>query len=149
MLVLTHVLSKAQQGYTQKFAPERDDPYVIIKQISPTSYQLASLQTPNMPLGVYHSLTPYRSLDNGPRAGTSAEEAKTPTSNTDHSYQSRHARTRVVPEDGHARRLSLPQPRRSSITYEGIYVILRGRLNETPMVAHARSLQLAVLNQDR
>lgn len=66
VLVLTHVLSKAQQGYTQKFAPKRDGPYVITKQISPTSYQLASPQTPDMPLGVYHSsaLTPYRSLDN-------------------------------------------------------------------------------------
>ncbi|GFX58315.1 uncharacterized protein TNCV_205021 [Trichonephila clavipes] len=40
--------------------PRRDGPYVILTQISPSSYEIASLDNPGKPLGVYHTsaLTP-------------------------------------------------------------------------------------------
>ncbi|GFX08702.1 hypothetical protein TNCV_62291 [Trichonephila clavipes] len=40
--------------------PRRDGPYVILTQRSPSSYEIASLDNPGEPLGVYHTsaLTP-------------------------------------------------------------------------------------------
>lgn len=61
VLVTVHALSKAADAYTSKFAPKRDGPYLVRKQISPTTYQLAELTDTNRPVGVYHvsALTPY------------------------------------------------------------------------------------------
>ncbi|KAB0803708.1 hypothetical protein PPYR_00678 [Photinus pyralis] len=61
VLVATHALSNAKQGYTAKFAPRRDGPYVIMKKVSPSAFQISSLQSPDVPLGTYHtsSLTPF------------------------------------------------------------------------------------------
>lgn len=65
VLVDVHALSKAKSSYTSKFAPRRDGPYIIIKVHSPTSYEVANLNQPTIPLGKYHvsALTNYRGLD--------------------------------------------------------------------------------------
>lgn len=51
----THTLSNAAKGYSSKFAPRRDGPYIIIRNHGPTSYEVAALTSPTVPLGVYHS----------------------------------------------------------------------------------------------
>lgn len=54
VLATIHELSKAQQGYISNFAPKRDGPYVVCKQFSHSSYQGASLATPDILISVYH-----------------------------------------------------------------------------------------------
>ncbi|GFT50761.1 transposon Tf2-11 polyprotein [Trichonephila clavipes] len=58
--VASHPLSKAAQGRSAKLMPCRDGLYVILTQRSPSSYEIASLDNPGEPLGVYHTsaLTP-------------------------------------------------------------------------------------------
>ncbi|KAJ8980496.1 hypothetical protein NQ317_000612 [Molorchus minor] len=46
--------SNAEKGVTSKFDPKRDGPYVIVKEVSPTSYQVAGVDSPEHPLGTYH-----------------------------------------------------------------------------------------------
>ncbi|GFX68662.1 roquin-2 [Trichonephila clavipes] len=60
VFVASHPLSKAAQGRSAKLMPRRDGPYVILTQRSPSSYEIASLDNPGEPLGVYHTsaLTP-------------------------------------------------------------------------------------------
>ncbi|XP_054746748.1 uncharacterized protein LOC129251374 [Anastrepha obliqua] len=41
-------------GHTAKFVPKRDGPYVIARKIGSTSYEIASRENLNMPLGTYH-----------------------------------------------------------------------------------------------
>lgn len=53
--VSTHPLSNAKQGRIAKFNPRRDGPYVIISQRSPTTFEIANPDSPEIPLGVYHS----------------------------------------------------------------------------------------------
>ncbi|GFT70758.1 uncharacterized protein TNCV_2490961 [Trichonephila clavipes] len=57
VFVASHPLS---QGRSAKLMPRRDGPYVILTQRSPSSYEIASLDNPGVPLGVYHTsaLTP-------------------------------------------------------------------------------------------
>ncbi|GLV32906.1 hypothetical protein CBL_20055 [Carabus blaptoides fortunei] len=55
VLVHVHVLSKATTSYTSNFAPKQDGPYLICRQISPTTYQVASLKDPRTPVGIYHA----------------------------------------------------------------------------------------------
>lgn len=55
ILVDTHVLSKSSAAYTSKFAPRRDGPYVIHRQVTPTTYEVSSLTDPDIPLGKYHA----------------------------------------------------------------------------------------------
>lgn len=50
VLVDVHALSKATLGFRGKFAPRRDGPYVILKEISPTTYQIAEVGKPDTPL---------------------------------------------------------------------------------------------------
>lgn len=61
VFVSVHALSKAKDSYTAKLAPKRDGPYQIVRVISPTSYEVSSLEEPNEVLGKYHvsALTPY------------------------------------------------------------------------------------------
>ncbi|GFV27944.1 uncharacterized protein TNCV_1913901 [Trichonephila clavipes] len=63
IFVASHPLSNAAQGRSAKLMPRRDDPYVILTQRSPSSYEIASLDNPGKPLGVYHTsaLTPCNS----------------------------------------------------------------------------------------
>ncbi|KAI5630861.1 hypothetical protein NE865_16428 [Phthorimaea operculella] len=58
-------MSKSAQGYSAKFAPRRDGPYLVTRQHGPSSYELAAPSTPEQPLGVYHAsaLMPFRSPD--------------------------------------------------------------------------------------
>ncbi|GFU89283.1 retrovirus-related Pol polyprotein from transposon 412 [Trichonephila clavipes] len=58
--VASHSLSNAVQGRSAKLMPRRDGPYMILTQRSPSSYEIASLDNPGEPLGVYHTslLTP-------------------------------------------------------------------------------------------
>ncbi|GFU27707.1 hypothetical protein TNCV_515991 [Trichonephila clavipes] len=60
VFVVSHPLSNAAQGRSAKLMPRRDGPYVILTQRSPSSYEIASLDNPGVPLGVYHTsaLTP-------------------------------------------------------------------------------------------
>ncbi|GFU15480.1 retrovirus-related Pol polyprotein from transposon 412 [Trichonephila clavipes] len=60
VFVASHPLSNAAQGRSAKLMPRRDGPYVILTQSSPSSYEIASLDNPGEPLGVYHTsaLTP-------------------------------------------------------------------------------------------
>ncbi|GFV01601.1 uncharacterized protein TNCV_2961941 [Trichonephila clavipes] len=53
--VASHPLSNAAQGRSAKLMPRRDGPYVILTQRSPSSYEIASLDNPGVPLGVYHT----------------------------------------------------------------------------------------------
>ncbi|GFV79160.1 uncharacterized protein TNCV_1817071 [Trichonephila clavipes] len=60
VFVESHPLSNAAQGRSAKLMPRRDGPYLILTQRSPSSYEIASLDNPGVPLGVYHTsaLTP-------------------------------------------------------------------------------------------
>ncbi|GFU86080.1 integrase catalytic domain-containing protein [Trichonephila clavipes] len=60
VFVASHLLSNAAQVGSAKIMPRRDGPYVILTQRSPSSYEIASLDNPGVPLGVYHTsaLTP-------------------------------------------------------------------------------------------
>ncbi|GFX51441.1 uncharacterized protein TNCV_3103741 [Trichonephila clavipes] len=60
VFVASHPLSNAAQGRSAKLMSRREGPYVILTQRSPSSYEIASLDNPGEPLGVYHTsaLTP-------------------------------------------------------------------------------------------
>ncbi|KAJ3648391.1 hypothetical protein Zmor_020198 [Zophobas morio] len=62
VLVKTHRLSKASQGFTSNFAPKQDGPYVVLRRHGPTSYEIAAHQQPDVVLGLYHAsdLVPYQ-----------------------------------------------------------------------------------------
>ncbi|KAK4875036.1 hypothetical protein RN001_011458 [Aquatica leii] len=66
VLVEVHALSDAAKGYTSKFAPRRDGPYLIETQCSPTTYKIASVSNPNEIIGSYHvsALRPFVEDDN-------------------------------------------------------------------------------------
>lgn len=72
VLVNTHVLSNATKGVTSKFVPKRDGPYIIIRQIGSSSYEVAAPDNLHIPLGTYHAstLTLYK--------GTNAKDTPTP-----------------------------------------------------------------------
>ncbi|GFW28333.1 transposon Tf2-11 polyprotein [Trichonephila clavipes] len=53
VFVASHPLSNAAQGRSAKLMPRRDGPYVILTHRSPPSYEIASLDNPGEPLGVY------------------------------------------------------------------------------------------------
>ncbi|CAK1589903.1 unnamed protein product [Parnassius mnemosyne] len=53
VLMKSHVLSNAAKGVTSKFIPKQDGPYVISKQVSPTTYILTSQKTGEV-VGKYH-----------------------------------------------------------------------------------------------
>ncbi|GFW51332.1 hypothetical protein TNCV_3254611 [Trichonephila clavipes] len=55
VFVASHSLSNAAQGRSTKLMPRRDSSYVILTQRSPSSYEIASLDNPGEPLGVYHT----------------------------------------------------------------------------------------------
>lgn len=65
VMVTTHCLSNASKQFTSKFAPRRDGPYVIIRKQGTTSYEVAKPDTPDTPVGIYHTsaLSPFRSDD--------------------------------------------------------------------------------------
>ncbi|GFV90326.1 transposon Tf2-8 polyprotein [Trichonephila clavipes] len=58
--VASHPLNNVAQGRSAKLMPRTDGPYVILTLRSPSSYDIASLDNPGVPLGVYHTsaLTP-------------------------------------------------------------------------------------------
>lgn len=60
-MVDTNTLSKAKQSFTSKFAPKRDGPHVIHRVVKPTSFEVSSIENPDVPLGKYYisALTPY------------------------------------------------------------------------------------------
>ncbi|GFT05056.1 transposon Tf2-9 polyprotein [Trichonephila clavipes] len=60
VFVASHTLSNAPQGRSAKLMPRRDSPCVILTQRSPSSFEIAILDNPGEPLGVYHTsaLTP-------------------------------------------------------------------------------------------
>lgn len=60
VLVETYALSK--------FAPRRDGPYIVLKQNSPTSYELAAVERPTISIGKYHvsALQPFNQDEGHP-----------------------------------------------------------------------------------
>jgi len=50
-----HTHSNKAKKITSKFAPRRDGPYIILTQRSPTSYEIANIETPHVSLGAYHT----------------------------------------------------------------------------------------------
>lgn len=54
ILLKTHALSNAAKGVSAKLMPKRDGPYLVIKVISPTTYEVASCDDPTSSLGRYH-----------------------------------------------------------------------------------------------
>ncbi|GFU25988.1 uncharacterized protein TNCV_5104771 [Trichonephila clavipes] len=60
VFLASHPLSNAAHGRSAKLMPRRDGPYVILTQRSSSSCEIASLDNPGKPLGVYHTsaLTP-------------------------------------------------------------------------------------------
>ena len=81
-----HSASNSAKNKTAKFMPRRDGPFIIVTQRSPTTFQVANIDTPNNSMGVYNvsALTPCSSSDtpvaplrkrgrpkkNGPQAGS-------------------------------------------------------------------------------
>jgi transposase InsO family protein len=65
VLVNTHTLSKASQGFSSKLAPRRDGPYVVIRRHGPASFEVAHCSTKE-PVGIYHAsaLQPFEGTDN-------------------------------------------------------------------------------------
>ena len=61
VLIQTHMLSQTKRKVSAKFAPRRDGPYVILQRHGATSYEVAAIDKPNAPLGIYHTsaITPY------------------------------------------------------------------------------------------
>ncbi|GFS60352.1 uncharacterized protein TNIN_13801 [Trichonephila inaurata madagascariensis] len=61
VIVVSHPLSNAKQGKSAKLMSCRDGPYLILTQRPPSSYEIASLDNPGVPLGVYYTsdLTSY------------------------------------------------------------------------------------------
>ncbi|XP_068912442.1 uncharacterized protein [Tenebrio molitor] len=63
--VVTHLVSNASKQRTSKLNPRRDGPYLILSAKGSCSYEAASLEAPDIPLGVYHTsvLTPAQEED--------------------------------------------------------------------------------------
>jgi hypothetical protein len=63
--VVTHLVRNASKQRSSKFNPRRDGPYLILSAKGPCSYEVASLEAPDIPLGVYHTsaLTPVQEED--------------------------------------------------------------------------------------
>lgn len=55
VLAKTHVLSNLQKAITGKFTPRRDGPYRILHKKSPTTYEIASVDAPEVSLGCFHA----------------------------------------------------------------------------------------------
>ncbi|KAG8232681.1 hypothetical protein J437_LFUL009928 [Ladona fulva] len=55
VLVNLHPINRAQQGFSSKLAPRRDGPYVVVAKKSPSSFQIARVDNPGTPVGVYHA----------------------------------------------------------------------------------------------
>ncbi|GFS40420.1 uncharacterized protein NPIL_590731 [Nephila pilipes] len=54
--------SNKNAGVTSKFMPRRDGPFVIVERKSPVSCSVANTDSPQLPVGVYHTsaLTPFQ-----------------------------------------------------------------------------------------
>lgn len=67
VMVTLHPLSHASKGYSAKFAPKRDGPYLIKANHGPSSYEISSLDKPEEVLAIYHAsaLSPYSGLPQG------------------------------------------------------------------------------------
>lgn len=55
VLVSTHILSKKDKNLTSKFVPRRDGPYIVINKKGSSSYTIAEINNPNVPLSTYHA----------------------------------------------------------------------------------------------
>ncbi|GBN37088.1 hypothetical protein AVEN_88625-1 [Araneus ventricosus] len=54
VFITIHHLSNTAKGRTTKFLPNRDGPYIILTQNSPTSYVIANPDNTNEPVRTYH-----------------------------------------------------------------------------------------------
>lgn len=70
----THILSKASEKATSKFATRRDGPYIITAMKGSSSYVIAVNENSGEPIGTYLStaLTPYK----GPNIGVKYHHRK-------------------------------------------------------------------------
>lgn len=69
VLVDVHAISSNDKNYSNKLAPRRDGPYVIVRKLSPVSYIIADKDNLERPLGKYHvsALTPFIGGNNNER----------------------------------------------------------------------------------
>ncbi|GFV25728.1 hypothetical protein TNCV_2444321 [Trichonephila clavipes] len=63
-----HHLSTSTRQRTSKFMPRRDGPYVILNQRSPSTFEAANLEDPDVPIGVHHTsaIHPYQDPSSKP-----------------------------------------------------------------------------------
>ena len=54
VLVDVHALSSQERGFSSKFTPRRDGPYIVIEKKSPVTYIVACREEPDKPMGKYH-----------------------------------------------------------------------------------------------
>lgn len=68
VLIATHILSKARHGMTSKFAPRRDGPYVVMEKKGSSTYTVASINEPDIPIATLHAsaITPYEGQSTAP-----------------------------------------------------------------------------------
>lgn len=55
VLIESHPVSNIDKQFTSKFAPRRDGPYVILKKHGTSTYEIAHSETPDKPMGKYHT----------------------------------------------------------------------------------------------
>lgn len=68
VLVATHILSKKSSNITSKFVPRRDGPFIVIAKHGSSCYTIASVDTPDKPIGTFHTsdITLYGGHDDNP-----------------------------------------------------------------------------------
>ncbi|KAJ8977142.1 hypothetical protein NQ317_016808 [Molorchus minor] len=54
VLLKSHVLSSSTRGISSKLVPKRDGPYKVLKEVTPSTYEIATLDKPTEPIGKYH-----------------------------------------------------------------------------------------------
>lgn len=62
VLIKMHLLGKKDQQFTAKLAPKRDGPYVILQRTGAATYEIATANEPDKPIGTYHiaDITPFK-----------------------------------------------------------------------------------------
>lgn len=64
VLVKSHPRSIQAKQFTARFAPKRDGPYLILRKHGSASYEVSSMENPDIPIGTFHTsmLYPFREI---------------------------------------------------------------------------------------
>lgn len=67
VLVKTHLLSNKDKQFTNKLAPKRDGPYVILQKVGAATYEIGSTDEEGKTIGTYHTsdITPFEENSDG------------------------------------------------------------------------------------